>query len=91
MEHRRAWITAADGTRLAARLWLPDELPAPVVLEALPYRMDDLTATYASEYERLCGEGGLAVCRLDIRGTGSSGGIAVDEYTAERAQRTSAT
>ena len=83
MEHRRAWITASDGTRLAARLWLPEELPAPVVLEALPYRMDDLTATYASEYERLCEEGGLAVCRLDIRGTGSSGGIAVDEYTAE--------
>ena len=45
--------------------------------------MDDLTAGYASEYERLCREGGLAVCRLDIRGTGSSGGIAVDEYTAE--------
>ena len=83
MEHRRAWITASDGTRLAAQLWLPRELPAPVVLEALPYRMDDLTATYASEYERLCREGGLAVCRLDIRGTGSSGGIAVDEYTAD--------
>jgi len=83
MEHRRATVTATDGTRLAARLWLPDELPAPVVLEALPYRMDDLTATYASEYERLCEEGGLAVCRLDVRGTGSSGGIATDEYTAE--------
>jgi len=83
MEHRRATVTAADGTRLAARLWLPDRLPAPVVLEALPYRMDDLTATYASEYERLCEEGGLAVCRLDIRGTGSSGGIAKDEYTTE--------
>ena len=83
MEQRRAFVTVADGTRLAARLWLPDALPAPVVLEALPYRMDDLTATYASEYERLCEEGGLAVCRLDIRGTGSSEGIATDEYTAQ--------
>lgn len=82
MEQRRAFVTVADGTRLAARLWLPDTLPAPVVLEALPYRMDDLTASYGSEYERLCEEGGLAVCRLDIRGTGSSQGIAVDEYTA---------
>ena len=72
MEHRRAFITVADGTRLAAQLWLPDERPAPVVLEALPYRMDDLTSAYASEYERLCEEGGFAVCRLDIRGTGSS-------------------
>lgn len=83
MEQRRAFVTVADGTRLAARLWLPEALPAPVVLEALPYRMDDLTATYASEYERLCEEGGLAVCRLDIRGTGSSAGIAEDEYTAQ--------
>ncbi len=82
MEHRRVFITVADGTRLAAQLWLPDERPAPVVIEALPYRMDDLTSAYASEYERLCGEGGFAVCRLDIRGTGSSEGIATDEYTA---------
>jgi predicted acyl esterase len=51
------------------------------VLEANPYRMDDLTASYASEYERLCREGELAVARLDVRGTGSSGGLAEDEYT----------
>lgn len=83
MEEQRAWIAVADGTRLAARLWLPPELPAPVLLEALPYRMDDLTASYASEYERLCAEEGFAVCRLDVRGTGSSTGLARDEYTAE--------
>ena len=77
----------ADGTRLAARLWLPDELPAAVLLEALPYRMDDLTSSYASEYERLCEEGGFAVCRLDLRGTGSSEGIAIDEYHAAGAGR----
>ena len=65
MEHLRAWITTADGTRLAVRLWLPDERPAAVILEALPYRMDDLTASYSSEYERLCKEGTFAVCRLD--------------------------
>jgi putative CocE/NonD family hydrolase len=81
VDETRAWITMRDGVRLAVRLWLPDARPAPVVLEALPYRMDDLTSSYASEYERLCAEGGLAVCRLDIRGTGSSEGIAEDEYT----------
>ena len=80
MEHRRAWIPLADGTRLAARLWLPETARAPALLEALPYRMDDLTASYASEYERLCSEGGLAVARVDLRGTGSSQGIASDEY-----------
>jgi hypothetical protein len=80
MEHRHVWIEMEDGARLAARLFLPEALPAPVVLEALPYRMDDLTASYAGEYERLCEEGGFAVCRLDLRGTGSSEGIALDEY-----------
>ena len=80
MEHRRAWIPLSDGTRLAARLWVPETLPAPALLEALPYRMDDLTSSYASEYERLCREGGLTVARVDLRGTGSSQGIAVDEY-----------
>jgi hypothetical protein len=69
-----------DGARLAARLWLPDALPAAVLLEALPYRMDDLTASYTSEYERLCGEFGFAVARVDLRGTGSSDGLAPDEY-----------
>ena len=79
MRHERAWIPLADGARLAARLWLPDE-PAAVLLEALPYRMDDLTASYSSEYERLCSEFGFAVARVDLRGTGSSDGLAVDEY-----------
>ena len=71
-----------DGGRHAARRTPlpPDVLPAPVIVDALPYRMDDLTASYASEYERLCQEGGFAVCRLDLRGTGSSEGIALDEY-----------
>lgn len=76
----RAWIRMSDGVRLAARLWLPETRPTGVVLEALPYRMDDLTASYTGEYERLADEGGLAVCRLDLRGTGSSEGIAKDEY-----------
>jgi putative CocE/NonD family hydrolase len=80
MEERRARVTMRDGVRLAARLWVPDTTPAPVVLEALPYRMDDLTSSYAPTYEELC-EHGFGVCRLDIRGTGSSEGIAEDEYT----------
>ncbi len=86
MTEIRAWIPLADGTRLAARLWLPTERPAGAVLEALPYRMDDLTSSYTSEYARLAEEGGLAVCRLDLRGTGSSEGIALDEYHQEEQQ-----
>ena len=46
MEHRRAWITVSDGTRLAAQLWLPDVRPAPVVIEARKVMMAT-TATSA--------------------------------------------
>ena len=78
-----------DGARLAATLYLPPEddpeLPEPraALLEALPYRKDDLTAHYRPEYHRFADEFGYAVCRLDIRGTGSSEGSATGEYTAE--------
>ena len=41
------WIPLADGTRLAARLWLPDDAArraVPAILEYMPYRKDDATA-----------------------------------------------
>ncbi|HEY0520661.1 MAG TPA: CocE/NonD family hydrolase [Ilumatobacteraceae bacterium] len=81
-QREQVWITARDGTRLAADLYLPaTSEPAPALLEALPYRKDDLTAdSHADDYIRLCTEGGFAVCRLDVRGTGSSAGRATDEY-----------
>lgn len=83
MGERRTWIPMEDGVRLAVSLFLPaSDGPAPVVLEALPYRKDDATASYRPEYERLCGEYGYAVARVDLRGTGSSEGVATDEYPA---------
>jgi hypothetical protein len=86
MVERRSWIPMEDGVRLAASLFLPEGAgegrAAPVVLEALPYRKDDATASYRPEYERLCGEYGYAVARVDLRGTGSSEGVATDEYPA---------
>jgi uncharacterized protein len=86
MVERRSWIPMEDGVRLAVSLYVPDPAdagePVPVVLEALPYRKDDATASYRAEYERLCGEYGYAVARVDLRGTGSSEGVATDEYPA---------
>jgi uncharacterized protein len=75
-------VTMPDGIRLAATLYLPDPAggPQPCLLEALPYRKDDLTSSYASTYRRMRDEFGYAVCRLDVRGTGSSEGDATDEY-----------
>ncbi|MFN8196615.1 MAG: CocE/NonD family hydrolase [Nocardioidaceae bacterium] len=79
---REVRITVSDGTELAATLFLPpsDAGPQPCLLEALPYRKDDLTSSYADSYRVLRDDHGYAVCRLDLRGTGSSGGDATDEY-----------
>jgi uncharacterized protein len=87
MTSRDIRITMPDGVQLAATLYLPVDAgpgrPTPCLLEALPYRKDDVTFGYASEYERLRNEFGYAVCRLDLRGTGSSAGIATDEYPVQ--------
>ena len=58
----------------------PARGPQPCLLEALPYRKDDLTSSYAETYERMRDEFSFAVCRVDVRGTGSSQGDATDEY-----------
>jgi hypothetical protein len=77
-----------DGVRLSATLYLPerDDGPQPCILEALPYRKDDLTSSYRPDYVRFRDDHGYAVCRLDLRGTGSSGGDATDEYPAREQQ-----
>ena len=73
-------IEMADGVRLAATLYMPEgEGPWPAVIEALPYRKDDITGRSRSEYRRLA-DAGYVLCRVDVRGTGSSEGIATDEY-----------
>ena len=74
------FIPMADGVRLAATLYLPETPgPWPALLEAYPYRKDDISV-WADDYRRLRDEGDYAVCRLDTRGTGSSDGVAVAEY-----------
>jgi predicted acyl esterase len=77
---RHTFIAMADGVRLAATLYVPDgNGPWPAILEALPYRKDDLTSSYRIEYLRLS-EAGYVACRVDVRGTGTSEGVAEDEY-----------
>ncbi|QBR90990.1 CocE/NonD family hydrolase [Nocardioides euryhalodurans] len=81
---QREVVIPGDGVDLAATLYLPDPAagPQPCLLEALPYRKDDLTSSYAESYEGLRDRHAYAVCRLDLRGTGSSPGDATDEYPA---------
>ncbi|MFJ9989828.1 CocE/NonD family hydrolase [Pseudomonas putida] len=89
-EHTRAvteiehcWIPMPDGTRLSARIWLPadaDLKPVPAVFEYLPYRKRDGTAYRDEMYHPLVAGRGYAMVRVDIRGTGESEGVLLDEY-----------
>lgn len=82
--HEQVRIPLPDGGFLATSLYLPAAAGrgerVPVLLEALPYRKDDLTSSYRPEYVRFRDEHGYAVARVDLRGTGSSPGVALDEY-----------
>lgn len=82
-EIENSWIPLADGTRLAARIWLPVDAeanPVPAIFEYLPYRKTDGTvARDAIQHPYFAGHG-YACVRVDIRGTGDSDGILYDEY-----------
>ncbi|WP_371812156.1 CocE/NonD family hydrolase [Frigoribacterium sp. CFBP 8766] len=81
---RDEWVPLPDGTRLHARIWAPRvEHPVPVLLEYLPYRLDDWTAPRDSERHPWYAARGYASVRVDIRGTGSSDGLFDDEYSAQ--------
>lgn len=82
-EIENTWIAMPDGTRLAARIWLPENAeadPVPAILEYLPYRKrdgtverDHLTHPYFAGF-------GYAGVRVDMRGTGDSEGVCLGEY-----------
>ena len=77
-------IPMDDGVALAATLYLPDVPvggPWPAVLESIPYRKDDWTLSRDWPLHGAFAAAGYVSCRLDVRGTGSSEGIAEDEYT----------
>jgi putative CocE/NonD family hydrolase len=77
------WIELADGCRLAARIWLPEDAerdPVPAILEYLPYRLNDGTAVRDSRHFPYLAGHGYACIRVDQRGTGESDGVLEDEY-----------
>jgi len=80
------WVPLPDGTRLAARVWLPEDAeddPVPVVLESIPYRRRDGTAAGDALTHPWWAGHGYAAIRLDIRGSGDADGILMDEYLAQ--------
>jgi uncharacterized protein len=85
-EIENMWIPLADGTRLAARIWLPedaDTAPVPVILEYLPYRKRDGTYARDALTHPYVAARGYACVRVDMRGCGDSDGLMFDEYTKE--------
>jgi hypothetical protein len=80
---RDEWITLSDGCRLFCRIVLPRDAgadPVPAVLEYLPYRLTDGTAASDATHHPYFAGHGYASVRADIRGTGNSDGILMDEY-----------
>jgi hypothetical protein len=79
-------VIAGDGVRLSVDVYRPSGSGSyPAILEHIPYRKDDLRALEDRSQNRFLVGAGFACVRLDVRGTGSSGGVAEDEYT-EREQ-----
>jgi putative CocE/NonD family hydrolase len=86
-----ARIPARDGIELSANLWLPRPLTGaddatgpqrfPAILEMIPYGKDNWRRTADVARGTYLARRGYALCRVDVRGTGSSGGVALDEYT----------
>jgi putative CocE/NonD family hydrolase len=77
------WIPLSDGTRLGARVWLPEDAegdPVPAILEYIPYRKGDGTASRDQPRHAYFAGHGYAVLRVDQRGSGESGGLLHDEY-----------
>ena len=70
------WIPVRDGTRLAARIWLPEDAaadPVPGILEAVPYRLSDGMAPRDVRVHPYWAAHGYACVRVDLRGSGESG------------------
>ncbi len=73
----------SDGCRLAAKIWLPENAesePVPALLEYIPYRRGDGTAVGDSTRHAYFAGHGYASVRVDLRGSGDSDGVLLDEY-----------
>jgi putative CocE/NonD family hydrolase len=82
-EIENTWIPMPDGTRLAARIWLPEDAaanPVPAILEFLPYRKRDGTVERDALTHPYFAGHGYAGVRVDMRGSGDSEGLCEGEY-----------
>ncbi|MCC5859051.1 MAG: CocE/NonD family hydrolase [Ectothiorhodospiraceae bacterium] len=77
------WIPLPDGTRLAARAWIPEQAardPLPAIVEYIPYRKRDFTRLRDDVMHAWFAGHGYVCLRVDLRGSGESEGLLTDEY-----------
>ena len=82
-EIENVFIPLADGRRLAARLWLPEDAesdPVPAVIEYMPYRKRDHLRPRDSRIHHYLAGHGYACLRVDVRGSGDSDGVLRGEW-----------
>ena len=80
---RAVRIPLGQGGELAARVWMPvdaEHEPVPAIIEYIPYRQRDYTALRDSLVHPWFAGHGYAALRVDLRGSGDSLGIPMDEY-----------
>ncbi|MDD9204985.1 CocE/NonD family hydrolase, partial [Georgenia sp. 10Sc9-8] len=77
------FIPLRDGQQVAARIWRPvdaEQQPVPAVLEYIPYRKRDSSRGRDTQNHPYIAGHGYACVRVDLRGSGDSDGVMVDEY-----------
>ncbi|MFW6059618.1 MAG: CocE/NonD family hydrolase [Phycisphaeraceae bacterium] len=82
-EVEHVWVPMPDGVRLSAHLWLPVEAerePVPAILEYIPYRHRDFMRPRDATMHPWFAGHGYAAVRVDLRGSGNSEGVLLDEY-----------
>ncbi len=79
-------IPLSDGTRLSARMWIPEDAeadPVPAVIEYIPFRHRDFSAPRDQLIHPWFAGHGYASIRLETRGSQESDGGPMDEYVVQ--------
>ncbi len=85
-EIEHTWVPMPDGVRLAARIWLPagaEKAPVPAIFNYNPYYNHILTRPEDDARFPYFAGHGYACVRVDIRGSGNSEGLPMDEYVKQ--------
>jgi uncharacterized protein len=85
-EIENTWIVMPDGVKLAARIWLPEGAerhPVPAILNYVPYFARLFTRPGDDARFPYYAGRGYACVRVDIRGSGDSQGLPMDEYVQQ--------